>query len=156
MKDIETIKIRFLKYVAPPNENLCHLWLGADKRAYGKFWDGDKYESAHRVSYRLHKGEIPAGMVVMHTCDVSNCVNPNHLVLGTQSENVIDCVVKGRADKTTKARGEFSGRAILHEENVLEILKSRETTANLARKFGVNFMTVSAVRHNKSWKHIER
>lgn len=53
-------------------------------------------QRAHRASYQIYKGEIPKGMVVMHTCDNRSCVNPNHLVIGTQKDNVRDCRDKGR------------------------------------------------------------
>ena len=55
---------------------------------------------AHRVAYVVAKGPIPAGLAVMHTCDVPPCVNPAHLVLGTQGDNIRDCCAKGRQPKT--------------------------------------------------------
>lgn len=73
----------------------CWLWTGAS-RYYGNFWDGLKYVNAHRFSYKINKGTIPKGMVVMHTCDTPLCVNPEHLKLGTQKDNLQDMYSKGR------------------------------------------------------------
>jgi HNH endonuclease len=75
----------------------CWLWTAATKgRGYGHFWDGEKNVSAHRFSWILHHGEIPAGMMVCHTCDTPACVRPSHLFLASNRENVLDSVRKGR------------------------------------------------------------
>ncbi|NDC95747.1 HNH endonuclease [bacterium] len=78
----------------------CWIWTGFRfPFGYGNFYIGkNKNISTHRYSYELHKGEIPEGMVVMHTCDNPPCVNPEHLVLGTQGDNLRDMMAKGRKD----------------------------------------------------------
>lgn len=81
------------------NPNGCWLFAGAKWCPAGHIYmareDGSRV-SAHRFSYELHVGPIPEGMVVMHTCDVPRCVNPAHLRIGTQRDNVLDAVQKGR------------------------------------------------------------
>lgn len=79
------------------DENGCWLWQGATApNGYGSTTHKDKQISAHRLSYIAFKGEIPDGMYVCHKCDVRNCVNPDHLFLGTHSDNMQDMVNKGR------------------------------------------------------------
>lgn len=85
----------------------CWLWrAGKFAKGYGMVNIGrDSHgrqhtEYAHRVAYVLAHGDIPQGSVVMHACDVTACVNPSHLRLGTQGENVRDCFAKGRQPKT--------------------------------------------------------
>lgn len=92
------------KYQKTPS---CWLWTAGKYRDgygmvnLGRFGDGRQHTSyAHRIAYVLAVGEIPQGAVVMHACDVTACVNPSHLRLGTQGENVRDCFAKGRQPKT--------------------------------------------------------
>ena len=74
----------------------CWKWIGQIVQGYGVFRSGDHQYKAHRVSYTLFKGEIPKGMIIMHKCDNRWCVNPEHLVCGTQRENLHDMASKGR------------------------------------------------------------
>lgn len=91
---------------------LCWVWTGGKTIAgYGSCYMNGEYEKAHRVSYRLNKGPIPEDMIVMHTCDNPSCVNPVHLKIGTQKDNMQDMIKKGRrrlgGDRvyTSKVRG---------------------------------------------------
>lgn len=88
---------RFLSHVK--KENGHWLWQGAEVagRGYGMASDdeGDAIR-AHKRAYQLFKGPVPAGMDLLHTCDVRKCVNPAHLELGTQKQNSEDMVAKGR------------------------------------------------------------
>lgn len=74
----------------------CWLFSGATVRGYGQIRFKGKTCLAHRVSFQLHKGEIPKNKELLHSCDVPNCVNPDHLSVGTRSDNMQDCVKKGR------------------------------------------------------------
>lgn len=74
----------------------CWLWKGALSKGYGLIKADQKYRYAHRLSWQLANGDIPDGLCVLHRCDVRNCVNPNHLFLGTRGDNVYDMIDKGR------------------------------------------------------------
>lgn len=78
---------------AGPDE--CWYWKGATTGGYGVVSGAFLY--AHQIAYKLTKGQIPAGLVVMHTCDHRSCCNPRHLFLGTQQDNLIDMAQKGRS-----------------------------------------------------------
>ncbi len=87
----------------------CWLWVGAKQHnGYGYLHSGGhsirKPLRAHRVSWELHNGPIPDGLRVLHSCDTPCCVNPAHLFLGTQSDNMKDCAAKGRVCTVGKAR----------------------------------------------------
>lgn len=75
----------------------CWEWLGGkDRDGYGRIVINGKWWGSHRLSYTLVKGEIPKGLVICHSCDNPGCVNPSHLFVGTQTDNVKDMDSKGR------------------------------------------------------------
>lgn len=90
-----SIEERFFDKVTKTDS--CWLWTGAiTSRGYGSIRVEGKSTSTHRLSYMLFNGEIPDGFVVCHTCDVPACVNPEHLWVGTVSDNVRDMIQKNR------------------------------------------------------------
>jgi HNH endonuclease len=133
----------------------------------GKDWDGygtikvksetlKRSVGAHRVSYVLHFGEIPPGMIVRHTCDNPSCVNPGHLLLGTTADNMADKVRRGRLPDQ---RGEKNPHNKLKEETVRQIFAlasgpSPPRQRDIAAQFGVCQMTVSLIKQRKIWAHV--
>lgn len=83
----------------------CWVWIASIlKMGYGCIrWD-NKTHYAHRISYEIHNGEIPEGMHVLHKCDNRFCVNPDHLFLGNNQDNINDSVNKGRRKGITRNR----------------------------------------------------
>lgn len=90
---------RFLAKVV--KTSTCWIWVGYSKNGrYGTIYIAGKSVCAHRASYELFIGPIPDGLEVLHSCDNTKCVNPEHLKAGTHIENMRDCVNKGRKAKT--------------------------------------------------------
>ena len=93
----------------PVTESGCWIWIGSagagkSHMPYGDFRRNGEYFTAHRASYQAFKGAIPEGMQVLHRCDVSLCVNPSHLFLGTNAQNIADSMAKGRRKGITRHR----------------------------------------------------
>jgi len=135
----------------------CWLWTAATKEnGYGVFGRGPAGAGsayAHRWSYEHFVGPIPEGMMVCHKCDVRNCVNPDHLFLGTAKDNQADMAAKGRS-----LRGERHNLAKLTEADVLEIRRlwatGQFTQREIAAKFGNNKQNVSVIVRGDKWKHL--
>ena len=133
-------------------ENGCWEWVGySGSGGYGMIGRDGKNVRAHRVSYEAYKGEIPKGMVVRHTCDNPACINPDHLLLGTQKDNAADRTARGRGHKL---KGSSVGTAKLTEAQALEIKSSTLSLAELSEKYGVDKSNIWAIRSGKSWKHL--
>jgi len=132
----------------------CWIWKGAtDCDGYGVFGGGGYFSrKAHRASYQINIGDIsPTTLQVLHECDNPSCVNPVHLFLGTQQNNIQDMVQKGR---NRHPRGEESGAAKLTEKQVKEIRKSYGSPTYLANKYKVSVTHIHRIRSRKVWKHV--
>ena len=99
--------------------------------------------SAHRVSYELHKGPIPEGLIVRHTCDNTSCVNPAHLLAGTHADNAKDCTERGRRAKVRRAHTRVRK---LTDDQVRAIRADTDKAHIVANKHGVAEVTVYNIR----------
>jgi hypothetical protein len=134
----------------------CWIWQAATNGRYGLISSGGKMLKAHRAAYQMHRGPIPDGMVVMHACDNPLCVNPDHLSLGTQLDNIRDRDRKGRQVPNHPA-GELNGMRKLSDADVLSIRRLRQkglTMAAIADRFGVSRSNISFIIAGKRWPHI--
>ena len=147
-----TLADRFASFVEITRTDECIPWPGyRGTRDYGQIVYQNKTRKAHSVSYALHVGPIPQGMVIRHKCDNPPCVNPRHLEIGTQADNVRDAVERGRWQL-----GETHNRAKLTESQVLEIRELAKTTPLniLAEKYSMDSSQVCRIVNRKSWRHI--
>jgi hypothetical protein len=141
---------RFEAKIERVTESGCWIWMGATQKAdYGAIAINRKPQPAHRVFYKLFRGMIPQGMYVCHRCDVSLCVNPEHLFLGTQLDNIRDAKRKNRIPA-----GKSHGQAKLTEDDVREIRSSSGGTVRLARQYGVSHQLISQIRSGQIWKSL--
>ena len=147
-----SLKDRFEeKYVPEPNSG-CFIWTAFLRHGYGTINDTySKY--AHRVSWELYRGVIPDGHHVLHRCDNTACVNPDHLFLGTHRDNMTDMHKKGRA---SLRRGDASGSAKITTVQAQEILNSSDRNYLLAERFGLDPCTISAIKAGRIWKHLRK
>lgn len=168
-------------WVRVQRSNTCWLWEGHLSSGYAGYVRFDtKRERAHRVAWTLHNGRIPPGKVICHNCpggDNSVCVNPKHLFVGTQKDNMLDRARKANFGflksedslfshsdpvpnhKTTYRGplGEASKTAKLTEADVRSIRRlfaEGRTYESLAQQFGVSSATIGCAVQRKSWKHV--
>ena len=148
-------KIRFNQYCEFNPGNGCIEWNGNTRQGYGRFYLNGKWLTAHRVAWVMHNGPIPEGMLVLHKCDNSTCVNPEHLFIGTQRDNVLDMIKKKR-HKVLK--GSSNPNSKLNEFKVVQIrdlYKEGGTSyAKLAREFCVSPKLIELVVKRIVWRTV--
>lgn len=153
-KKLHVLKI-ITKNTARDNDG-CLVWVkGFRKDGYaGMMYEG-KFMAAHRVSWIIHKGPIPEGMWVLHSCDKPGCQEISHLFLGTAKDNWDDMVKKGRRKFK---KGDDCNWSKLKEIQVIEIKKrlaTGESATRLGYEFGVEAGTIKDIRQGKNWKHVK-
>lgn len=145
------VKARLIASVNKSAEG-CHVWQGFSKNGYGVTSLNGRLEQAHRASWKVFIGDIPLGMQVNHKCHNRLCINPEHLYVGTQVENMADM---DRAGRRNAAIGERNGNAKLNPELVLAIRNDTRVHSDIAAEYGVSRTLVSAVKRKVIWGHIE-
>jgi hypothetical protein len=136
----------------------CWIWTGclSKKGRYGLFHLNRRTQRAHRLVYEDLKGKT--GLGVLHKCDTTYCVRPDHLFTGTPRENTQDMIAKGRSWRCgTSRRGEENPSAKLGAEEVMAIRKlwqKRGDLTRLARNYGVSLSQVWRIVHKESWSHV--
>jgi hypothetical protein len=144
------------KVMRPMGWEACWPWQAASKSkgGYGNFKLASYTQiAAHRISYALHHGQSPGELHVLHKCDNPSCVNPLHLFLGTNADNVADKVAKGRA-LGRDMRGARNGNARLSDEQVTTIrqrIAKGENNTRIAADYGVTHQLISRIRRGRSW-----
>lgn len=153
----EDLELRFWNKVQKRSEKECWEWTAKKfPDGYGKFWFNEKSMRAHRISWMIHFGEIPNGLLVCHSCDNPACVNPNHLWLGTNQENLIDAVKKGRCKGGFVGKfGENHPNTTLNQQQVDEIRilyqDKHLPQSRLSKMFFVSQGTISHIINRKTW-----
>ena len=148
----------------------CWLWAGAlQPTGYGKVYFEGVMHGAHRIAWRITHGPIPDGLCVCHRCDNPTCVNPEHLFLGTQRQNMSDMVRKGRSVRGdhhwTRTRpdavlsGDSHYASKLTADDVREIRRRYAAGGvfyrELAAEYGVKTEAIYKIVRRRAWKHVE-
>lgn len=137
-------------------ESGCWEYQGhRNEQGYGRVRRGNKLWRTHRLSFKLAWGDFDQELDVLHSCDNPPCINPAHLFLGDDGDNVRDREAKGRG---VRVSGSDHHKAILSEKAVryirLERKKGTSTLKALAEKYGVSVSTISAVAKGRNWKEL--
>jgi hypothetical protein len=147
---------RYWDNVEVKTKEECWIWEGRkNSKGYGTIGYKKKRILATRTSYYYHYGKFENKLFVCHRCDNPICVNPHHLFLGNQKDNIQDMLAKGR---NNPLKGSKQASSKLNEEKVSQIrslyLNTEITEKELAIKFGVSETAIADVITNKTWKHV--
>lgn len=152
-ENLERIKKSFKKHVVI--QDGCWDWKGiVEWTGYAKLSIRPPIK-AHRASWIIHKGPIPKGLIVCHTCDNRKCTNPDHLWLGTHKENIQDRMKKGRCNTPKGIQLKVSK---VNEQQVKEIkcqLKNGLTCSEIGRQYKISRKIISRIKNGDTWKHIQ-
>lgn len=143
----------------------CWIWLGKSKsgasKKYGRIKVNGKNIPAHRFSWEIHNGKnVPEGLLVLHRCDNPECVNPDHLMIGTHQDNMNDMKSKGRQFTKQRgvirntAKGTSNGNSKLTEVQAISIFKDERPQRLIALDYGISQTVVHNIKSKKTWKHI--
>lgn len=136
--------------------NGCLVWIRRlDQNGYAPIFRRGRWTKAHRLAWEFSNGKVPSGMNVCHRCDNRACIEPTHLFVGTQSDNMRDCENKGRANHPV---GERNNKAKLTSEEVLELRRRRaagESMYRLGKVFGIARQSVRSIILGRHWRHVQ-
>jgi hypothetical protein len=158
-----SLEDRFWKKVDKRGDDDCWNWLASGVDGYGSIGSGGRSGAkilAHRLSWEIHNGPIPEsedhhGFVVMHSCDNRKCVNPKHLTLGTQADNVKDMDLKGRR-VNSQPKGSSHHMTSITEDDAMLIFMSPGLYKDIAKKFNCSLATVKSIKTRRTWGHITK
>lgn len=147
---------RLEKYTFPEPMSGCWLWIGSlDGKNYGHLKIDGRYISAHRLSYVLHKGEYPLGLMLLHRCDNTYCINPDHLIPGTSLDNMRDMVAKGRVNRWLGRRSGDGNPNSRITSDTVRLIRARWRDglkyAAIAAELGISSGIVGSIVRGERW-----
>jgi len=149
---VPTLEERFFRYVRKTRK--CWNWIGPmNHGGYGRLSNGRKGGRilAHRYSWEFHKGKIPKEMYVCHHCDNPKCVNPKHLYVGNQSQNMEDAAQRKRMPRGSS---HHNARLTIKDiERIYALRKQGKKQHEIATQFGVTNSHVCLILQGKHWAH---
>lgn len=130
----------------------CTIWTKSkSEKGYGRVWYNGKLWLAHRLAYLKTFGMFDLTLCVLHKCDNPSCVNPDHLFLGTNNDNVQD---RTRKNRSAHHWGELSGMKKLTLEQVTQIRSLSGTCRGIGKQFGISKAQVSKIKNNICWRQV--
>ena len=159
----KSLFIKFWEKVLVDDDDKCWEWNASkNKKGYGNFYisvghSKDKHCLSHRMAYKFRYGDFDESLFVCHKCDNPSCVNPSHLFLGTNQDNMNDKKEKGRING--QIHGEKNSNAKLKEKDIIRIRKlynPRKYTLNmLAKEYNVHHSTIGYIINRRLWDHVK-
>lgn len=151
LREIEVIspnKRRPIKYEVDKNGCWNCISHHKNKDGYPIIKINNNNTSVHRYIYEKNFGKTPKDLLIRHKCDNPACINPEHLEIGTQQDNMNDMVERHRQNKN---KGEAHGKSKLNKNQIIEIRKDNRTQRTIAKEYGVSHQHISLIKNIKAW-----
>jgi hypothetical protein len=148
---LQRLKNMFFKNIE--KTKTCWLWTGGKRGGYGQLKWKNKTIRAHRASYLIHYNELPNHLFVCHKCDIPLCVNPEHLFLGNNTENMHDMINKGRSNFLKHNNHPMKKITIEIAREIRKSIKDKKySLTELANKYNLSYQNIWQIKNNKTWK----
>lgn len=156
ISDPESVRKRLIAKTAVNDLTGCHEWQGnIHPKGYGMMSYRNTQVRTHRISYAAFVGPIPHGLHVLHRCDNRRCINPDHLFLGTNYDNIKDMMSKGRGRKVWTKSRRATGLSASEVIAIRARVAAGERQSVLEAEYQVHQSTISHIVRRKRWRHLE-
>lgn len=151
---LDTIRNRIIGSIKISDKSCWEWQKSKSKQGYGQCGFLGKVHLAHRISWKVFNGDLYPNILVLHKCDNPSCVNPEHLFLGTDKDNVMDSILKNRFHRAKGEQHHFSKYSTAQIREARLLKEKGLTYRVISEKTGIALKSLSGIINRKAWKSV--